>query len=83
MSVGLLGTGICLGCLFWLCLSCVTGAGWGISLRRVLAAGLWGCLPGVLTLAGTVGCLTTVIFRKRPATGVWRMFHPPASGRSA
>ena len=62
MSVGLLGTGICLGCLFWLCLSCVTGAGWGISLRRVLAAGLWGGLPGVLTLAGTVGCLTTVIF---------------------
>lgn len=62
MSVGLLGTGICLGCLFWLCLSCVTGAGWGISLRRVLAAGLWGSLPGVLTLAGTVGCLTTVIF---------------------
>ena len=62
MSVGLLGTGICLGCLFWLCLFCVSGAGWGFSLRRVLAAGLWGCLPGVLTLAGTVGCLTTVIF---------------------
>lgn len=62
MSVGLLGTAICLGCLFWLSLSCVTGARWGTSLRRILAAGLWGSLPGVLVLAGTVGCLTTVIF---------------------
>lgn len=54
--------GVCLGCLFWLCLSSLTGAGWGITLRRVLAAACWGFLPGVLVLAGTVGCLTTVIF---------------------
>lgn len=62
MVVGLMGTGVCLGSLFWLCLSSVTGAWWGMALRRVLAAGCWGFLPGVLTLAGTVGCLTTVIF---------------------
>ena len=43
-------------------LSSLTGAGWGITLRRVLAAACWGFLPGVLVLAGTVGCLTTVIF---------------------
>ncbi len=62
MAVGVLGSGICLGSLFWLCLSSLTGAGWGIALRRVLAAGCWGFLPGILVLAGTVGCLTTVIF---------------------
>lgn len=62
MAVGVLGSGLCLGCLFWLCLSSLTGAGWGTALRRVLAAGCWGFLPGVLILAGTVGCLTTVIF---------------------
>ena len=62
MAVGVIGTGVCLGCLFWLCLSSLTGAGWGITLRRVLAAACWGFLPGVLVLAGTVGCLTTVIF---------------------
>ena len=61
-TVGVIGTGVCLGCLFWLCLSSLTGAGWGITLRRVLAAACWGFLPGVLVLAGTVGCLTTVIF---------------------
>ena len=38
MAVGVIGTGVCLGCLFWLCLSSLTGAGWGITLRRVLAA---------------------------------------------
>ena len=62
MAVGILGSSLCLGCLFWLCLSSLTGSGWGIALRRVLAAGCWGFLPGVLVLAGTVGCLTTVIF---------------------
>ena len=62
MAVGVLGTAVCLGTLFWLCLSSVTGARWGIELRRVLAAGCWGFLPGVLVLAGTAGCLTTVIF---------------------
>lgn len=62
MSVGMLGTAVCLGCLFWLCLSVVIGAGWGVPLRRVLAAGCWGAMPGVLVLAGTVGCLTTVVF---------------------
>ncbi len=62
MAVGVLGSSLCLGCLFWLCLSSLTGSGWGIALRRVLAAGCWGFLPGVLVLAGTVGCLTTVIF---------------------
>lgn len=62
MAVGVLGSSLCLGCLFWLCLSSLTSSGWGIALRRVLAAGCWGFLPGVLVLAGTVGCLTTVIF---------------------
>lgn len=62
MAVGGLGSSLCLGCLFWLCLSSLTSSGWGIALRRVLAAGCWGFLPGVLVLAGTVGCLTTVIF---------------------
>ena len=45
MAVGVIGTGVCLGCLFWLCLSSLTGAGWGITLRRVLAAACWGFLP--------------------------------------
>lgn len=62
MAVGVIGAALCLGSLFWLCLSSLAGAGWGIVLRRVLAAGCWGFLPGVLVLAGTVGCLTTVIF---------------------
>lgn len=62
MAVGTLGTGVCLGALFWLCLSSVTGARWGMELRRVLAACCWSFLPGVLVLAGTAGCLTTVIF---------------------
>lgn len=79
MAVGVLGSSLCLGCLFWLCLSSLTGSGWGIALRRVLAAGCWGFLPGVLVLAGTVGCLTTVIFRKQPAIGEWRMLPLPAS----
>ena len=39
MAVGVLGSSLCLGCLFWLCLSSLTGSGWGIALRRVLAAG--------------------------------------------
>lgn len=62
MVVGMAGTAICLGCLFWLCLSSITGADWSISLRRVFAAGVWAFLPGVLVLAGTAGCLTTVVF---------------------
>lgn len=78
MSVGLLGTALCLGCLFWLCLSSITGAGWGISLRRILSAGLWGYLPGVLVLAGTAGCLTTVAF---PETArYWGVMEAGVSG---
>lgn len=45
MAVGVLGSSLCLGCLFWLCLSSLTGSGWGIALRRVLAAGCWGFYP--------------------------------------
>ena len=78
MVAGMAGTGISLGCLFWLCLSSVTGAGWGISLRRVLAAGFWGFLPGVLVLAGTVGCLTTVVFPE--AARYWGVAVPGVSG---
>lgn len=78
MVVGMAGTGISLGCLFWLCLSSVTGAGWSVSLRRVLTAGFWGFLPGVLVLAGTVGCLTTVVFPE--AARYWGVAAPGASG---
>lgn len=45
MAVGGLGSSLCLGCLFWLCLSSLTSSGWGIALRRVLAAGCWGFYP--------------------------------------
>ena len=31
MAVGVIGTGVCLGCLFWLCLSSLTGAGWDVT----------------------------------------------------
>lgn len=62
MSVGVFGACIGLGALFWLCLSCVIGSSWGISMRRIFAAMFWGFMPGLLVLCGTVGCLTTLIF---------------------
>ncbi len=62
MCVGMTGSAIALGCLFWLCLSYLTGAQWGKSLRGVFSAAAWSSMPGILTLVSTVCCLTTVIF---------------------
>ncbi|MFR4417072.1 MAG: hypothetical protein ACLT8E_06650 [Akkermansia sp.] len=83
MAVGVIGTGVCLGCLFWLCLSFPDGSRVGHYAEAGAGGGLLGLLPGVLVLAGTVGRLTTVIFRRRPATGAWRIFPLPPSRPSA
>ncbi len=62
MSVGMFGSAIALGGMFWLCLSFITGAQWGKKMRRVFAECSWAAMAGILVLVGTVCCMTTVIF---------------------
>ncbi len=62
MSVGMFASAIALGCMFWLCLSFITGAQWGKKMRSVFAECSWAAMAGILVLVATVCCMTTVIF---------------------